>query len=46
MTPRPMIVSYQELSTILQTQLTNALAGKATPEAALTAAATAAARVR
>jgi multiple sugar transport system substrate-binding protein len=46
MTPRPMLVSYQEVSTILQTQIANALAAKATPEAALAAAATAAARVR
>ncbi|WP_307437261.1 extracellular solute-binding protein [Labrys monachus] len=46
MTPRPMVASYQELSTILQTQIQNALAGKATPEDALAAAAKDAARIR
>ena len=46
MTPRPMVTSYQELSTILQTQIQNALAGKATPEEALAEAAKAAAKVR
>ena len=46
MTPRPMVTSYQELSTILQTQIQNALAGKASPEDALAEAAKAAAKVR
>jgi maltose-binding protein MalE len=41
-----MVTSYQELSTILQTQIQNALAGKATPEEALAEAAKAAAKVR
>nr|WP_246683950.1 extracellular solute-binding protein [Labrys sp. KNU-23] len=46
MTPRPTVASYQELSTILQAQIQNALAGKASPADALAAAAKDAARIR
>lgn len=46
MTSRPTVVSYQELSTILQAQIQNALAGKASPADALAAAAKDAARIR
>lgn len=43
---RPVTPSYQEVSTILQAQLQNALTGKSTPEQAMTDADKAAARVR
>ncbi|WP_440725901.1 extracellular solute-binding protein [Labrys sp. 22185] len=46
MTPRPTVASYQELSTILQAQIQNALAGKASPADALAAAVKDAARIR
>ncbi len=46
MTPRPTVVNYQEVSTILQAQIENALAGKATPEAAMAEASKAAAHTR
>lgn len=46
MTPRPMVTSYQEVSTILQTQIENALVGKATPDAAMADATKAAEKVR
>lgn len=46
MTPRPTVASYQELSTILQAQIQNALAGKASPADALAEAAKQAARIR
>ena len=46
MTSRPTVGAYQELSTILQTHIQNALAGKETPEDALAAAAKEAARIR
>lgn len=46
MTLRPTVASYQELSTILQAQIQNALAGKASPADALAAAAKDAARIR
>lgn len=43
---RPVVPNYQEVSTILQQQIENALAGKAAPEAALAEADKAAARIR
>ncbi len=46
MTSRPTVVNYQEVSTILQAQIENALAGKATPEAAMAEASKAAAHTR
>jgi multiple sugar transport system substrate-binding protein len=46
MTPRPQFASYPELSKLLQTAIQNALAGKATPDAALAEAAAATARIR
>ncbi|HMT13349.1 MAG TPA: extracellular solute-binding protein [Aestuariivirga sp.] len=46
MMPRPMFPAYPELSTLLQIAIQKALTGKATPEEALTEAATAAARLR
>lgn len=46
MTPRPTVPNYQEVSTILQTQIENALVGKATPEAAMAEATKAAERAR
>ena len=46
MTSRPTVVNYQEVSTILQGQIENALAGKATPEAAMADASKAAAHTR
>jgi multiple sugar transport system substrate-binding protein len=46
MVVRPTVVSYQEVSTILQAQIQNALTGKATPEQAMADADKQAARVR
>jgi multiple sugar transport system substrate-binding protein len=46
MTLRPETPSYQEVSTILQKQIQNALTGKATPEDAMTEAEKAASRLR
>jgi multiple sugar transport system substrate-binding protein len=46
MAPRPQFGAYPELSKIMQGAIQNALAGKATPEAALSDAAAAAARIR
>ena len=43
---RPIVPNYQEVSTILQTQIENALVGKAAPEAAMAEAVKAAARTR
>ncbi|MFX8262556.1 hypothetical protein ABTL46_22125, partial [Acinetobacter baumannii] len=39
MTPRPTVVRYAEISTILQKAIQDALLGRATPKAALEAAA-------
>ncbi len=46
MTPRPQFAAYPELSTLLQAAIQNALAGKLDPQAALTEANAAAARIR
>jgi multiple sugar transport system substrate-binding protein len=46
MTPRPQFAAYPELSTLLQTAIQNALAGKLDPQTALTEANAAASRIR
>jgi multiple sugar transport system substrate-binding protein len=46
MVPRPQLVSYQELSTILQAQIQKVLLGSATPEAALAEVTAAAAKLQ